>query len=158
MSISTIFSMLLGSISGEVILFSTARHTPSDVWMPMAVDPNWKEAQSKANQQRHSLLTTWEKLRKTQYSGNKKCYISYYKYYILYNLIILVDSSKTQYIIEYTEKIYLDGFNSIFYLKKPSLWWESVNSSEDGKKKSQYDAVSIFKSVFIIAFIQCNKP
>lgn len=41
-SISTIFSMLLGSIKGEVILFSTARHTPSDVWMPMAVEPNWK--------------------------------------------------------------------------------------------------------------------
>lgn len=41
-SISTIFSMLLGSIRGEVILFSTARHTPSDVWMPMAVEPNCK--------------------------------------------------------------------------------------------------------------------
>lgn len=34
--------MLLGSISGEVILFSTARHTPSDVWIPMAVEPNWE--------------------------------------------------------------------------------------------------------------------
>lgn len=39
-SISTIFSMLLGSMSGEVILFSTARHTPSDVWIPMAVEPS----------------------------------------------------------------------------------------------------------------------
>lgn len=36
--------MLLGSISGEVILFSTARHTPSDVWIPMAVEPNYRNA------------------------------------------------------------------------------------------------------------------
>ena len=43
-SISTIFSMLLGSIRGEVILFSTARHTPSVVWIPMAVEPNWKSS------------------------------------------------------------------------------------------------------------------
>lgn len=41
-SISTIFSMLLGSMSGEVIRFSTARQTPSEVWMPMAVEPSWK--------------------------------------------------------------------------------------------------------------------
>jgi hypothetical protein len=34
--------MLLGSIKGEVILFSTARQTPSEVWIPMAVDPSWK--------------------------------------------------------------------------------------------------------------------
>lgn len=79
-SISTIFSMLLGSIRGEVILFSTARHTPSDVWMPMAVDPNCKVAQSKTNQRRHS----WEKLKKTQYLGNKMYNISYYKYYTSY--------------------------------------------------------------------------
>lgn len=39
-SISTIFSMLLGSMSGEVILFSTARQTPSEVWIPMAVEPS----------------------------------------------------------------------------------------------------------------------
>lgn len=45
-SISTIFSMLLGSMSGEVILFSTARHTPSEVWMPMAVEPSCKQQQS----------------------------------------------------------------------------------------------------------------
>ena len=40
LSISTIFSMLVGSISGLVILFSTARMTPSPVWMPMAVLPS----------------------------------------------------------------------------------------------------------------------
>merc|ERR1719397_459598 len=39
-SISTIFSIEVGSINGEVILFSTARITPSDVWIPMAVEPN----------------------------------------------------------------------------------------------------------------------
>lgn len=44
-------------------------------------------------------------------------------------------TSITHHIIEYTENIYLDGFNSIFYLKKPSFWWESVYSSEDGEKK-----------------------
>merc|ERR1719318_1353428 len=40
LSISTIFSMLVGSMRGLVILFSTARMTPSDVWMPMAVLPS----------------------------------------------------------------------------------------------------------------------
>ncbi len=34
------FSMEVGSMSGEVILFSTARMTPSSVWMPMAVEPS----------------------------------------------------------------------------------------------------------------------
>lgn len=38
--------MLLGSMSGEVILFSTARQTPSEVWMPMAVEPSCKQPQS----------------------------------------------------------------------------------------------------------------
>ena len=32
--------MLVGSIRGLVILFSTARMTPSLVWIPMAVLPN----------------------------------------------------------------------------------------------------------------------
>lgn len=41
-SISTIFSMLLGSMRGDVILFSTARQTPSEVWIPMAVEPSCK--------------------------------------------------------------------------------------------------------------------
>lgn len=39
-STSTIFSIVVGSISGDVILFSTANTTPSEVQMPMAVDPN----------------------------------------------------------------------------------------------------------------------
>jgi hypothetical protein len=39
-SISTIFSMEVGSIKGLVILFSTARITPSAVWIPMAVEPS----------------------------------------------------------------------------------------------------------------------
>lgn len=34
--------MLLGSMRGDVILFSTARQTPSEVWIPMAVEPSWK--------------------------------------------------------------------------------------------------------------------
>ena len=36
-----IFSMLEGSSRGDVILFSTARTTPSAVWIPIAVDPSW---------------------------------------------------------------------------------------------------------------------
>ena len=40
LSTSTIFSMVVGSISVDVILFSTARTTPSLVWMPIAVDPS----------------------------------------------------------------------------------------------------------------------
>jgi hypothetical protein len=32
--------MVCGSISVDVILFSTATTTPSDVWMPMAVEPS----------------------------------------------------------------------------------------------------------------------
>jgi len=39
-STSRIFSILLGSISGEVTLFSTAKTTPSFVWIPIAVDPS----------------------------------------------------------------------------------------------------------------------
>jgi hypothetical protein len=39
-SISMIFSMLSGSRSGEVILFSTASNTPVGVWMPTAVEPS----------------------------------------------------------------------------------------------------------------------
>lgn len=39
-SISIIFSTLLGSSSGEVTRFSTARTTPSFVFNPIAVDPN----------------------------------------------------------------------------------------------------------------------
>ena len=42
LSISTIFSTLAGSISGDVILFSTASTTPSDVCIPIAVDPSYK--------------------------------------------------------------------------------------------------------------------
>ena len=42
LSISTIFSTLAGSISGDVILFSTASTTPSDVCIPIAVDPSCK--------------------------------------------------------------------------------------------------------------------
>jgi len=41
-SISMIFSMLAGTISGDVTRFSTARTTPPGVWIPMAVDPNCK--------------------------------------------------------------------------------------------------------------------
>jgi len=40
LSTSTIFSIVVGSMSVDVILFSTAKTTPSAVWMPMAVDPN----------------------------------------------------------------------------------------------------------------------
>lgn len=56
-SISTIFSMLLGSISGEVILFSTARQTPSEVWIPMAVEPSWKPPPSHHHHQEGTWLT-----------------------------------------------------------------------------------------------------
>ena len=40
LSTSTIFSIVVGSIKGEVIRFSTANTTPSAVWMPMAVEPS----------------------------------------------------------------------------------------------------------------------
>ena len=40
LSTSTIFSMVVGSISGEVMRFSTASTTPSEVWMPIAVEPS----------------------------------------------------------------------------------------------------------------------
>ena len=40
LSTSTIFSIVVGSISGEVIRFSTAKTTPSDVQIPMAVEPS----------------------------------------------------------------------------------------------------------------------
>lgn len=56
-SISTIFSMLLGSMSGEVILFSTARQTPSEVWIPMAVEPSCKQAQLQRRTQRRVATT-----------------------------------------------------------------------------------------------------
>lgn len=56
-SISTIFSMLLGSMSGEVILFSTARQTPSEVWIPMAVEPSCKQAQLQRRAQRRVTTT-----------------------------------------------------------------------------------------------------
>ena len=42
LSISRIFSMLLGSMREEVTLFSTASNTPSAVLMPTAVDPSWE--------------------------------------------------------------------------------------------------------------------
>ncbi len=42
-SISRIFSMLLGSMRLEVTLFSTANTTPSGVDIPTAVDPSWKK-------------------------------------------------------------------------------------------------------------------
>ena len=41
-SISMIFSMLAGTISVDVTRFSTARMTPSGVWIPIAVDPSCK--------------------------------------------------------------------------------------------------------------------
>lgn len=56
-SISTIFSMLLGSMSGEVILFSTARQTPSEVWIPMAVEPSCKQPQLQRRTQRRVAST-----------------------------------------------------------------------------------------------------
>lgn len=37
-----IFSTLLGSRRGEVKRFSTARITPSEVWMPIEVEPSWE--------------------------------------------------------------------------------------------------------------------
>jgi len=37
---SLTFSIEVGSMRGEVILFSTARITPSEVWIPIAVDPS----------------------------------------------------------------------------------------------------------------------
>lgn len=40
-SISNILSMLLGTISGDVSRFSTASTTPSPVWIPIAVEPNY---------------------------------------------------------------------------------------------------------------------
>ena len=40
LSTSTIFSMVDGIIKEEVILFSTAKITPSLVLIPIAVDPN----------------------------------------------------------------------------------------------------------------------
>lgn len=42
-----IFSMLDGSINGEVTLFSTASTTPSLVCIPMAVDPNYHSKKKK---------------------------------------------------------------------------------------------------------------
>lgn len=42
LSISIIFSILEASINGDVILFSTAKTTPSDVWIPIAVEPSYK--------------------------------------------------------------------------------------------------------------------
>ncbi|KAI8423662.1 hypothetical protein MSG28_012710 [Choristoneura fumiferana] len=39
-STSTIFSIVVDSINGEVILFSTAKTTPSEVQIPMAVEPS----------------------------------------------------------------------------------------------------------------------
>lgn len=56
-SISTIFSMLLGSMSGEVILFSTARQTPSEVWIPMAVEPSCKQPPLHHHAQRGAATT-----------------------------------------------------------------------------------------------------
>ena len=47
LSISMIFSMLEGSISGDVTRFSTASTTPSAVWMPMAVEPNCAHTQAR---------------------------------------------------------------------------------------------------------------
>jgi hypothetical protein len=41
-SISTIFSILVGIISGDVTRFSTANTTPSGVLIPIAVDPSYK--------------------------------------------------------------------------------------------------------------------
>ena len=41
LSISRIFSILDGTIKGDVILFSTAMTTPSDVFIPTAVDPSY---------------------------------------------------------------------------------------------------------------------
>lgn len=40
LSTSTIFSIVVNSISGDVMRFSTARTTPSEVQIPRAVDPN----------------------------------------------------------------------------------------------------------------------
>lgn len=40
LSTSTIFSIVVGSMSGEVMRFSTARTTPSEVHIPIAVEPN----------------------------------------------------------------------------------------------------------------------
>ena len=40
LSTSIIFSILEGSMSGDVTRFSTANTTPSDVCMPIAVDPS----------------------------------------------------------------------------------------------------------------------
>lgn len=40
LSTSTIFSLVVASINGEVIRFSTAKTTPSEVQIPIAVDPN----------------------------------------------------------------------------------------------------------------------
>lgn len=40
LSISTIFSVVVGSMSVDEIRFSTASTTPSPVWIPMAVDPS----------------------------------------------------------------------------------------------------------------------
>lgn len=48
-SISKIFSMLDGTIRGDVILFSTANRTPSLVWMPIAVEPSYPHHESKFN-------------------------------------------------------------------------------------------------------------
>lgn len=39
-STSNTFSILEASINGEVTLFSTARTTPSEVCIPIAVDPS----------------------------------------------------------------------------------------------------------------------
>lgn len=40
LSSSMIFSIDEGSRRGEVTRFSTARMTPSEVWIPIAVDPS----------------------------------------------------------------------------------------------------------------------
>ena len=49
-SISKIFSMLDGSISTDVTLFSTAKTTPSDVQIPTAVDPSCIQQHRKLKQ------------------------------------------------------------------------------------------------------------
>lgn len=40
LSTSTIFSIVVGSMRGDVIRFSTARTTPSEDLIPIAVDPS----------------------------------------------------------------------------------------------------------------------
>ena len=116
-SISTIFSMLLGSMRGEVILFSTARHTPSDVWIPMAVEPSWKKKSKwKLEQGRNSSKCPQAQPQKTYiyiHSPNHTLCKSPYP-----NTVNVTVQVKTLY-----RSLYIIQINAIYMHITYRLWW-----------------------------------